>query len=196
MNDPVLMMPSGGWTVEDLDALPESHYRHELTDGALTVSPSPSSLHQAVTARLMARLEAVAPEPLVVSQAVEVRFGRQLTRIPDVVVVRSDQPGRHWFAASEVLVAVEIESPGSHLEDRATRPVLYARYGIPHYWRIEMEPPLVSTYGIGHGDAYQMTGPDRRLSLREPFAVDITVVELLPLWARRGGGPTVPEQGS
>ena len=32
VTDSLLVMPSGGWTVEDLDALPESHYRHELTD--------------------------------------------------------------------------------------------------------------------------------------------------------------------
>jgi Uma2 family endonuclease len=196
MTDALLVVPSGGWTVDDLDALPESHHRYELTDGALTVSPSPSSLHQVVAMRLGVRLEALAPEPLVVTQAVEIRFGRQLTRIPDVLVVRSDQPGRHWFAPSEVLVAVEIESPGSHLEDRATKPALYARYGIPHYWRIELEPPLVSTYGIGHGDSYLMIGPDPRLSVNEPLALDIAVAALLPQWAARGGGPAVPEQGS
>ena len=196
MSDSLPVMPSGGWTVDDLDALPESHHRYELTDGALTVSPSPSSLHQAVVARLYGRLEAVAPEPLVVTQAVEIRFGRQLTRIPDVLVVRSDNPGRHWFAPSEVLVAIEIESPGSHLEDRATKPALYARYGIPHYWRIELEPPLVSAYCIGHGDSYQMIGPHRCLSVTEPFDLNIAVADLLPLWAGRGSGPTVPEQGS
>jgi len=195
MTDPLLVIPSGGWTVEDLDALPESHYRYELTDGALTVSPSPSSLHQAVAARLLVRLEAVAPEPLAVTQAVEIRFGRQLTRIPDVLVVRSDQPGRHWFAPSEVLVAVEIESPGSHLEDRTTKPALYARYGIPHYWRIELEPPLVSMYRSGHGDSYQMTGPGPRLTISELVTLDIAVADLLPRWAGRGEGPTVPEQG-
>ncbi|MBV9142583.1 MAG: Uma2 family endonuclease [Pseudonocardiales bacterium] len=195
MPDALLVIPSGGWTVEDLDALPESHYRHELTDGALTVSPSPSSLHQAVAARLLVRLEAIAPEPLAVTQAVEIRFGRQLTRIPDVLVVHSDQPGRHWFAPSEVLLAVEIESPGSHLEDRATKPALYARYGIPHYWRIELEPPLVSRYSIGHGDCYQMIGAGPRLSVSEPFPLDVAVAELLPRWAGRGEGPTVPAQG-
>jgi Uma2 family endonuclease len=97
MTEPALTIPSGGWSVDDLDAFPESHHRYELTDGALTVSPSPSGLHQAVAARLLVRLEAVAPEPLAVTQAVEIRFGRQLTRIPDVLVVRSNQPGRHWF---------------------------------------------------------------------------------------------------
>ncbi len=195
MTEPVLMIPAGGWSVDDLDAFPESHHRYELTDGALTVSPSPSSLHQAVAARLLVRLEGSAPEPLAVTQAVEIRFGRQLTRIPDVLVMRSNQPGRHWFAPSEVLVAIEIESPGSHLEDRATKPALYASYGIPHYWRIELGPPLVSTYSIGHGGSYQMTGTSPRLSVSEPFAIDLAVAELLPGWAGRGEGPSVPEQG-
>jgi Uma2 family endonuclease len=195
MTDPLLVIPSGGWTVDDLDALPESHHRYELTDGALTVSPSPSSLHQAVAMRLGGRLEAAAPEPLAVTQAVEIRFGRQLTRVPDVLVVRSDQPGRHWFAPSEVLVAVEIESPGSHLEDRATKPALYAHFGIPHYWRIELEPPLVSIYGSGQGNAYHLIGAGPRLTVSEPFAFDIVVADLLPRWAGRGEGPTVPEQG-
>ncbi|MGH3805621.1 MAG: Uma2 family endonuclease [Pseudonocardiaceae bacterium] len=141
-------------------------------------------------------MEAAAPESLAVTQAVEIRFGRQLTRIPDVLVVRSDEPGRHWFAPSEVLVAIEIESPGSHLEHRATKPALYARYGIPHYWRIELEPPLVSTYCIGHGDAYQMTGSSLRLASSEPFALDIAIADLLPRWAGRGAGPAVLAQES
>lgn len=195
MTEPVLTIPDGGWTVDDLDAFPESHYRYELTDGALTVSPSPSSLHQALAGRLMVGLEAAAPEPLAVTQGVEIRFGRQLTRIPDVLVVRSPQPERHWFAPSEVLVAVEIESPGSHLEDRATKPALYAKYGIPHYWRIELRPPLVSVYGLGKGDCYQMIGAGPRLSVSEPFAFDVAIAEMLPRWAGRGEGPTVPEQG-
>lgn len=190
-----LVVPPGGWTVDDLDALPESHYRYELTDGALTVSPSPSSLHQAVAMRLGVHLESVAPEPLAVTQAVEIRFGRQLTRVPDVLVIRSDQPERHWFAPSEVLVAVEIESPGSHLEDRATKPALYAHYGIPHYWRVELRPLLINVHVIGDGGVYQLTGATPRLSASEPFAVDIALTDLLPRWAGRGKGPAVPEQG-
>jgi Uma2 family endonuclease len=117
-----ITMPPGGWTVDDLDSWPESHVRYELTDGALTLSTSPSSLHQAVSGRLFARLDEIAPPPFVVTQAVEIRFNRQLTRIPDLLVVCSDEPGRHWFAPSEVKLAIEIESPGSHVEDRVTKP--------------------------------------------------------------------------
>jgi Uma2 family endonuclease len=195
VTDQLLVVPPGGWTVDDLDALPESHQRYELTDGALTVSPSPSSLHQAVAARLLVSLDNVAPEPLAVTQAVEIRFGRRLTRIPDVLVVRSEQPGRHWFAPAEVIVAVEIESPGSHLEDRDLKPALYARFGIPHYWRIELDPPLATTYEIGHGDRYRVTGSGDHLKVTEPFDVDVALADLLPRWAGQGEGPAVPVQG-
>ncbi len=183
MAEPLLAMPPDGWTVDDLDALPESHRRYQLTDGALSVSPSPSSLHQAVAMRLGVRLEDAAPEPYVVTQAVEIRFGRQLTRIPDLLVVRSEQPERHWFAPAEVIVAIEIESPGSHIEDRATKPALYAQYGIPHYWRIELDPPLVTTYEVGQGDRYRIVGTGERLTVAEPFEVDLALADVLPRWA-------------
>ncbi|MGH3927767.1 MAG: hypothetical protein ACRDTT_33705, partial [Pseudonocardiaceae bacterium] len=52
MSDPLVIAPPGGWTTTDLDELPVSNYRYELTDGALTVTPSPSSLHQVLALRL------------------------------------------------------------------------------------------------------------------------------------------------
>jgi Uma2 family endonuclease len=176
--------PPGGWTVDHLDALPESHRRYELTDGALSVSPSPSSLHQSVAARLYTMLESLAPEPYVVTQAVEIRFARQLTRIPDILVVRSDEPARHWFAPAEVILAAEIESPGSHIEDRATKPALYAQYGIPYFWRLELDPARINAYQIGAGGSYRIVAEGERLAVGEPFEVDLPVREMLPRWAR------------
>jgi len=177
--------PLGGWTVDDLDAWPESHVRYELTDGSLTVSPSPTSLHQAVAGRLYARLDALAPPDLAVTQGVEIRFARQLTRIPDVLVVRSDEPARRCFAPAEVLLAVEIESPGSHVEDRVTKPALYARHGVPHFWRVELQPIRVRVHRLGAGDAYhEVASTDERLAVTEPFPVDLAVADLLPAWGR------------
>ena len=180
-----VVVPPGGWTVDDLDQWPESHVRVELTDGALTVSPSPSSVHQAVSGRLFAMLDNSAPDDLAVTQAVEIRMARRTTRVPDLLVVRSDQPKRHWFAPAEVLLAIEIESPGSHAEDRVLKPALYARYGIPHYWRIELEPIRVRLYGLGSGDTYrEVGGGEDRLKADEPFPVDLALTDLLPRWAR------------
>lgn len=180
----ITIPPPDGWTVDDLDAMPVSNYRHELTDGALSVSPSPSSIHQVVAMRLGSRLEDLAPEPLVVTQAVEVRFARQLTRIPDLLVIRSDQPGRHWFSPSEVLLTVEIESPGSHIEDRATKPALYARFGIPHFWRIELDTHKINVYDLGTGHGYRLRSEIDRVAVTEPFPVDLALHEILPRWAR------------
>lgn len=180
----VELPPPGGWTVDHIDALPESHYRYELTDGALSVSPSPSSVHQAVAMRLGAVLDGLAPEPLAVTQAVDIRFARQLTRIPDLLVVRSEEPSRHWFAPSEVILAVEIESPGSHIEDRATKPALYAQYGIPYFWRVELGPARFNAYRLGPGERYQIACEGEGLTLAEPFEVDIAVSDILPRWAR------------
>lgn len=196
MTESLITSPADGWTVDDMDALPEGNQRHELTDGALIVSPSPSGLHQTFAMRLGVHLESVAPEPLVVTQAVEVRFGRRLTRIPDVPVVRTPvahfaMPPRHWFSPAEVLLAVEIESPGSHVEGRVTKPALYARHGVPHFWRVELDGPLVTTYGIGSGDAHRVTGAGDHITATEPFEVDVALAELLPRWATR---PDLPER--
>ncbi len=185
MSQPLIAVPPGGWTTDDLDELPVSNYRYELTDGALSVSPSPSNLHQMLATRLAAALEAVAPEPFAVAVAVEVRFGRQLTRIPDLMVVRSDEPGRHWFAPAEVVAAIEVESPGNHVEDRTTKPALYAQFGIPHYWRLEPAPLRVTTYRRGHGDAYVVAATSgEALTVSQPFPVDLDLAALLPRWAR------------
>jgi Uma2 family endonuclease len=83
-----------------------------------------------------------------------------------------------------VLVAVEIESPGSHIEDRTTKPALYAQHGIPHYWRLELHPLQVTTYELGEGDAYREVGRGGRLRVAEPFPVELDLAELLPPWAR------------
>jgi Uma2 family endonuclease len=179
------VMPPGGWTTDDLDRMPVSNIRYELTDGAMTVSPSPSNLHQHLSGMLMARLADEVPPGLEVAQAVEIRFARQLTRIPDLMLVRSDQPDRHWFAPAEVVVAVEIESPGNHIEDRTTKPAIYAQFGIPYYWRIEPKPARVTVYRLGEGDAYTEVSRGDRLRVDEPFALDIPLTELLPRWARQ-----------
>ncbi|MGH8933104.1 MAG: Uma2 family endonuclease [Egibacteraceae bacterium] len=184
MSDPLVIAPPGGWTTTDLDELPVSNYRYELTDGALTVTPSPSSLHQVLALRLGSALVDLAPEPYAVTGAVEIRFTRQLTRIPDLLVFRAEDPTRHWFSPAEVIVAVEIESPGSHIEDRVTKPALYAQFGIPQYWRIELSPLRVVTYRLSQGATYSMGTPQERLKADAPFPIDLALAELLPRWAR------------
>lgn len=182
---PLIDVPPGGWTTDDLDALPETHHRYELTDGVLSVSPSPSSPHQIVAALLTGRLLETAPEGLAATQAVDIRFHRSLTRIPDVLVVQRAAARRHWFAPHEVLVAIELESAGSHVDDRTTKPAIYAEHRIPHYWRFEFDPFTVVTHEIGTTGRYEQTGRStERLVTDTPWEIDIPLAELLPRWAR------------
>ena len=58
--------PAGGWTVDDLDALPDDGLRRELVDGVLLVSPAPRIPHQAVIAALYDLLRASCPPELTV----------------------------------------------------------------------------------------------------------------------------------
>ena len=53
--------PEGGWTTDDLDALPEDGLRRELLDGVLLVSPSPTRVHQIIAGRLRVALEQTVP---------------------------------------------------------------------------------------------------------------------------------------
>ena len=46
------------FTVADLDRMPSDGHRYELMDGALVVSPRPTTVHQAVAGRLYGVLSA------------------------------------------------------------------------------------------------------------------------------------------
>jgi Uma2 family endonuclease len=64
-------------------------------------------------------------------------------RVPDVVVTRVGGPEAR-LAASDVLLAVEIISPGSRSIDLRLKPCEYAETGIPYYWIVDLDPPAPS----------------------------------------------------
>ena len=62
----VTTLPRGrDLTREDLDALPEDGWRHELVDGALVMTPSPSARHQIAAFELAVQLRAACPPDLI-----------------------------------------------------------------------------------------------------------------------------------
>ncbi|WP_343898461.1 hypothetical protein [Micromonospora gifhornensis] len=74
--------PSGEWTTDDLDALPDDGRRRELLDGVLLVPASPTAAHQTIAMRLGVALEAECPDEYEVTQGVEVRTGGSRPRRP------------------------------------------------------------------------------------------------------------------
>jgi Uma2 family endonuclease len=79
-----------------------------------------------------------------------------IVRVPDVVVTRVGGP-EDRLAASDVLLTVEIVSPGSRNVDLRLKPCEYADAGIPHYWIVDLDPPApsITVFHLGApGDGY------------------------------------------
>lgn len=125
------------WTVDMLDALPDDGQRYEIIDGALFVAPAPSDVHQYVVGELHARLIAYLKRSGIghpMMSPADVRRGdRRRNRIqPDIFVVRVADTKRpaYPFDLSDLLLAVEVESPSNSTYDYQTKRVLYVDAGI------------------------------------------------------------------
>ncbi|MEO3774182.1 Uma2 family endonuclease [Micromonospora sp. B9E7] len=176
------------YTLEDLLALPDDAPRVELVDGVIQVTPSPTLGHQDISFLLRLWLHSRVPGHLRVAQAVGVGLSRNTSRQPDLLLCRADVPSdRSTLRPSDVVLAVEIVSPGTRRIDRFAKPGEYAAAGIPFYWRIEQDPVHVYAYRIGDrvgpgGERqYELVddGADV-IELTEPFEIKLPVAEITP----------------
>lgn len=179
---PGLDGPAGPLSEEDFLALPEDR-RVELLDGALLVSPSARAPHQRMSLRLALVLEFARPDGWEVFETVNVRVAPGRILIPDLTVVHRRGADTVVFDAADVVMVVEVVSPGSVVTDRAVKPGLYAAAGIPHYLRVELGPvgPHATAYRRVDGRYVEAVhaAPRERLRLTEPFDVDVDLAELL-----------------
>jgi Uma2 family endonuclease len=140
--------PADGWTADDLDHIgAEGPYgeldllkRVELVDGALVITSPWTAWHRAVIDVLVRSLEAQAPPGLAVTSEMDVRLGPRQRPVPDVLVITAEAAAdlrRTFYHPGEVRLAVEVVSEESAVRDRERKPQLYARAGIPCFWRIE-----------------------------------------------------------
>jgi Uma2 family endonuclease len=85
-------------------------------------------------------LHAQAPDDLVVGENAGVSMAEGRTyRIPDLVVVRTStiEGDESEFVPEEVVLTVEVLSPGSGGDDVVMKRYQYAKAGIPHYWIVD-----------------------------------------------------------
>lgn len=108
-------------------------------------------------------------------------------RTPDLVVIPTSLVGHRTrpLPPSDVLLVVEVVSPGSVTTDRITKPAQYAAAGIPAYWRLETDPDIsLTVYRLPEGGTvYAEAGTWTRgqtAHLTEPFPVDVVLDQLLP----------------
>ena len=169
-------------TLEEWDALPEEmHRRCELAEGVLVMVPPPAALHQLAMQQLATELNDQLPKELTALPHVEVVVDARhpvTVRIPDVVVTSSklvqENPPR--FDPADVLLAVEIVSPGTGRRDRVTKFAEYADAGIPRYWIIDLtEPSTLTAYILVDGDYEIVAETTDAVTLSEPAPVTVDV---------------------
>jgi Uma2 family endonuclease len=179
-------MPRGLLTLADWEALPEDDSAHyELQEGVLVASPMPAKPHQRAMFLLAAQIEPQLPTGWIHLEDFEVvvrAVDPAIIRAPDLIIVRSDC-GAARARADEVLLAVEIISPGSRNVDTHLKSVEYAEAGIPHYWLVDLDPPAptITVFGLGApGDGYlESQTTSGELVVTEPFALRVDVAALV-----------------
>jgi Uma2 family endonuclease len=169
--------PAAGrpFTVAELDRMPDDGRRYELLDGALAVSPRPTTVHQVVAGRLYGVLSSVCPEDLCVVPGPAVMLGPQTEFDPDLVIVRMDQIGGAKFTEPPLLV-VEIRSPSTALIDLNRKKVAYERFGVPSYWIVNPDPPQpeLTAFELRDGRYALAAETSGSFAADRPFAVTVT----------------------
>jgi Uma2 family endonuclease len=170
------------YTVEDVLALPDDAPRVELDNGVLVVVPSPTIGHQDIRNLLWMWFRQNAPTAFRPATAVGVVVTHTKTLEPDMVLLRTPVANEHHYVGPEqVLISVEIVSPGTKKRDRFYKPEAYARAGVPHYWRIEQSPVHVFAYDLAADGSYQLIADsDLELVLTRPFEIRLPIAAITP----------------
>ena len=169
------------YTIEDVLNLPGDAPRVELWNGVLSVVPSPSGGHQKINWRLVAWLDRHLPTGYEPQFAVGVVVDHRRTLEPDALVLHSPVDlDHHYYDAEQVVIAIEIVSPGTRKRDRMQKPALYAAAGVPHYWRVEQSPLHIYAYDLVDG-AYELVADSAdELVLTAPFAMRLPIRDITP----------------
>jgi Uma2 family endonuclease len=147
--------PTTGLTYDDLQAFPADNFRRELIDGELIVTAAPSTRHQRVVLELGARLLAYSKEHggEVYVAPTDVYFSDVNVVEPDVVFVSAANVDRveEKFIRSAPDIVVEVSSPSTRRLELRRKRELYARFGVPEYWYIDLDADRVEIYRLAEG---------------------------------------------
>jgi Uma2 family endonuclease len=149
-------------TLDDLAAMmaADTHgHRYEMSPGgALSVMPPPDSEHAAIASRLLVWLATGGWPAEQVLQAAGVRIpgpDGDGGRIPDLTLWARAQPRSVWLAVADLLLVIEIVSPGSEAIDEMVKRREYAQAGIPRYWVVDRDvSQTVTLHRLDAGGQY------------------------------------------
>ncbi len=157
-------------TYADYAALPDDGQRYQLLAAALVMTPSSNRWHQEVSRQLEFELLAhVAEHDLgaLFNAPLDVTLDEHNVVQPDIFFVSKDRAG--ILQGERVVGApdlcVEILSPGTERIDRLRKLELYARFGVTHYWIIDLAFRTIEEYALS-GEVYRVRSIAR---YDEPF---------------------------
>lgn len=150
-------------TLDDLTAMmaADEHHRYEISpEGVLSIMPPPGYAHAIIATRLTVWLAAAGIPADRIAQAVGLRIpgpeGSVGGRIPDLIVWGKAQPDGVWLPVTDVLLVVEIISPGSAGVDTVTKHAEYAAAGIGQYWVVNQDQAQTVTMHRLDGGHYSV----------------------------------------
>ena len=182
-----MSMPGPRFTYEDYKLMPEDK-RYEVIEGELLMTPAPSSRHQSILARLIAKLfislEAnglgkVLPAPT------DVILSDENVVQPDLLFVAKERqgiidPAGGVNGAPDLVV--EVLSPSTARRDQIVKRKLYAKYGVQEYWVVNPEACSVEVSVLGAAGLETWRVFPAGTTLTSPLCPDLTVLvaELFP----------------
>jgi Uma2 family endonuclease len=149
-------------TLKDLATMnsadPYGHRYETSPEGVLSVVPPPDAEHARIASRLLVWFAVAGWPAEQVLQAVGIRVPGSAGdggRIPDLSVW-SEPPEGVWPAVVNLLLVIEIVSPGSEALDEVTKRREYAAAGIPQYWVVNRDAAQTTTlHRLGPDSTYQ-----------------------------------------
>lgn len=175
-------------TADDVPPLPPG-YRDEIIAGRLIVTPGSDFDHQYIRFELGRLMESGAPAGwrAVPDLNVKVDLADDDYCRPDVCVMRPGEKGGLWHTFRQFGLLIEIASPSTQWIDDDDKLRLFAREGVPAYWRVRPAAdggaPTVHVMTEPAGDAYTVmrtVGPGERLSVEAPFPFVLEPDQLTP----------------
>lgn len=166
----------GPWTLDEVLALPEDRsQRVELVDGALLVSPLGNFPHQRLVGDCYAALRAACPQGYEAMPGVNIGLSGTRMLIPDFTVNRAGFNGV-MLPVQDLILAGEVLSPSTRLQDLTLKKKLYAEAGVPFYLVVDPKGavPVATVFELD-GVEYVETArsEDGVLKLEQPFPVTI-----------------------
>jgi len=171
------------FTVDDLEAMPDDGHRYELIDGVLIVTPAPGWYHQEAGGALYVQLRnACSAEFRVLAAPFAVRTSVCNELQPDILVARYVDLTPKNLPVAPVL-AVEVLSVSTALNDLNNKKAAYERMGVASYWVLDPEPPgALTVFELDSQGRYREVAHvcgDEKFTAERPFPITIIPARLL-----------------